>query len=138
MLVEFYLRPIANQIPPDFVSPQNVTFVYSIGETLALPVLGVGSGEAGSPLNQSVSHLTVSFVGANATPVEGQVNSVGIAGQANGAPAIYRKQLAPGQTVTVYGQWWVVIYQNSITPGMTTIHAGSALEVRKYIGGRLL
>lgn len=107
------------------------TFVHKIGTTYAEPFPVTGGG-----IDGTVGYHNLNSVGGenSSYPIPG--NSYNNEGFYAGR---YTTILAPGQSVTVYGQSWLIMYEarNTISGG-SVIHANKLMRVRRTLGGAYL
>lgn len=124
-LLEVFLRPICNFVNTyNRSSTSSGTFIHHIGTSLA--VAPVGFGQNNTQVLKDWTYTQINFA-VNASPYLNDTDYDGWAyAQANGAPAIYQKILAPNETVTLYGQWW---FAGNGT-GIYSLHGGAKLDFK--------
>jgi hypothetical protein len=138
-LLEVILYPIANHVPvTDRAASSNVTFVHWLSTELnSTPQSG---GGASSPIVRNVTHNTVTYVGANASGIAGdEITGIGaVYSQENSAPCFMEFYVPAGASVTVYGQWYAIMYQKNAAVGEEVLHGGAALIGRWTKGGKIV
>jgi hypothetical protein len=108
-----------------------VGFVYNIGENLniTMPTAFNTSSDQGT-MRQDIDSLGLNTRGAaGGTDVYTEETVSG---------ARFVKILNPGQTVTIYAQWWCVLYQSRPWSGLAVIHGNMGLKVKATRGGAYL
>ena len=108
-----------------------VGFTYNIGETLGINM----PSQLGISLDPGTVRQTLEVIGLN---TRGAGGGTDLYHEESVGGAVFTKILAPGQSVTIYSQWWVTLYENKPMPLYTVIHGNMAMKVKVYNNGAYL
>jgi hypothetical protein len=107
--------------------------VYTIGENLNITMPAGYSGN-GDPNLQGTMRQDVYSSGLNTRSAGG----FDVYTESTVSGARFFKVIPPGGTVTVYAQWWGILYQAHSWNGYAVIHGNMAMKVKVTRGGAYL
>lgn len=108
--------------------------VYTVGENLNINMPGSYSGN-GNPNLQGTMRQDIAASGINTRGGNGEID---VYTEASVSGARFFKVIPPGESVTIYAQWWGVLYQRNSWNGYAVIHGNMAMKVKVTRGGAYL
>jgi uncharacterized repeat protein (TIGR01451 family) len=108
-------------------------FVFNIGDNLNINMPPPTVAAGGFAAMEGTSRVAYIIIGS---PTE---NTIWIVDERTAPPAFFRRILAPGQSVTIYGQWWAMLFESKpMNPGSRTIHGHMSMRVKLTKGAAIL
>lgn len=110
-----------------------VSFVYNIGPVLNITMPGTSS----NPLlpNFATMRQTITAMAPNTL---GGVPGISSYQEETVTGARHIQVLQPGETLTLYAQWWAVLYASNPMPGLIPIHGHMGMDITVYENGAYL
>jgi hypothetical protein len=132
-LLEIEMQIFANAVADDGATPmtdKHLVFVHNLGEELNVLPISFGANGAPVPPNWAWTNLETSYPSIDISASSGLPFPVGAYSQQSNSLR-YQKILAAGECVTLYGQWWAVMFDEGVI--RYTIHGGFNLTERLFL-----
>lgn len=110
-----------------------ISFVYNIGKVLNIDMPTTAS----NPLLPNFATMRQTIFAA-ASNTRGGTPGINEYQESTVSGARHVEVLLPGQSITLYAQWWAVLYQDTPLPALTPIHGHMGMDVTVYENGAWL
>lgn len=119
----------ANYVTDQAISDSKAVFVHTIGEELNIVPPNFGAGAL--PVRQNWAWTPIYQDTPNASVgVSDPMFPLGVSSQASNM-LVFEKMLNPNETITLYGQWWAVLYNNGQT--LDSLHGGMYISEKLFL-----